>query len=333
MRRRVSRRPEQLQGAYAAPGIGAFGKLSITKRTGTLYFPHDSWRSCEPIGGSTGRRTGCSPARFTPSATSLRTPCRGPSPKRWKPRDCRTEAEYILCVTRSQPICWKLGLTSSPFSDSWAIAGFRPRRLACMSAKHAWTRSAVRWAASRECRDGVWSAWSLLPLWYASADPKARASWTLQTLRGLRGRQPSWRSPRSVSRSACTLHGFFALARLAQPQHRSGLFSRRGRTRACFPRLPAGVTEGLLLQYVVASCHAKQQRTLGRRSNGAPGERAHAAHRPTRTGLSLPGRPSQLTSRGLAEVLLSVDGHEERWTVGLPEGIRPAAERVSVSRV
>jgi hypothetical protein len=36
---------------------------------------------------------------------------------------------------------------------------------------------------------------------------------------------------------------------------------------------------------------------------------------------------------GLAEVLLSVDGHEERWTVRLPDGIQPADERVSVSRI
>ena len=36
---------------------------------------------------------------------------------------------------------------------------------------------------------------------------------------------------------------------------------------------------------------------------------------------------------GLAKVLLSVDGHEERWTVRLPEGIQPADERVSVSKV
>jgi len=34
-----------------------------------------------------------------------------------------------------------------------------------------------------------------------------------------------------------------------------------------------------------------------------------------------------------AEVLLSVDGHEERWAVRLPEGIQPGDERVSVSRV
>jgi hypothetical protein len=35
---------------------------------------------------------------------------------------------------------------------------------------------------------------------------------------------------------------------------------------------------------------------------------------------------------GIAEVLLSVDGHEERWTVRLPEGIQPGDERVSVSK-
>ena len=32
-----------------------------------------------------------------------------------------------------------------------------------------------------------------------------------------------------------------------------------------------------------------------------------------------------------AEVLLSVDGHEERWTVRLPEGIHPSDRHVSVS--
>ena len=34
----------------------------------------------------------------------------------------------------------------------------------------------------------------------------------------------------------------------------------------------------------------------------------------------------------LADVLLRVDGHEERWAVRLPEGIRPAEKRVRVTK-
>ena len=51
------------------------------------------------------------------------------------------------------------------------------------------------------------------------------------------------------------------------------------------------------MQYIVASGHAKRQRTLSRRSNGASAERAQAAHCPARTGLSFPGEPGQLSSR------------------------------------
>ena len=34
-----------------------------------------------------------------------------------------------------------------------------------------------------------------------------------------------------------------------------------------------------------------------------------------------------------AEVSLIVDGHEERWSVNLPEGIRPGENRVIASRI
>jgi hypothetical protein len=36
---------------------------------------------------------------------------------------------------------------------------------------------------------------------------------------------------------------------------------------------------------------------------------------------------------GIAQVFLSVDGHEERWAVRLPEGIRLGEKRVSVSKI
>jgi hypothetical protein len=36
---------------------------------------------------------------------------------------------------------------------------------------------------------------------------------------------------------------------------------------------------------------------------------------------------------GVAQVLLSVDGHEERWAVRLPEGIRFGEKRVAVSKI
>ncbi|SPE63078.1 hypothetical protein SBV1_950015 [Verrucomicrobia bacterium] len=36
---------------------------------------------------------------------------------------------------------------------------------------------------------------------------------------------------------------------------------------------------------------------------------------------------------GTAHVLLSVDGHEERWAVRLPLGIQPGEKRVPVSKL
>jgi hypothetical protein len=36
---------------------------------------------------------------------------------------------------------------------------------------------------------------------------------------------------------------------------------------------------------------------------------------------------------GIAQVLLSVDGHEARWAVRPPEGIRLGEKRVSVSNI
>jgi len=114
-------------------------------RIGILYFRRDWWKSCDPTGSSTDQRTGYFPAGFIPIATSPRAPCNGPSLRQWNGWACLTEAEYIRCVTRSQPTCWKRVSIRSPSSDYWATVDFRLQRLTSTCAKNAWNRSAVRW--------------------------------------------------------------------------------------------------------------------------------------------------------------------------------------------
>ena len=81
--------------------------MLLRGKASTRYFQPASRRSYEPIGGSTARRTGCSPAGFIPIGILPRPPCNAPSPGQWNGWACPTEAEFIRYVTRSQRIFWR----------------------------------------------------------------------------------------------------------------------------------------------------------------------------------------------------------------------------------